>query len=112
MRWLVFLFAVMALAMGDDACAQQRGSTSATPEFSAVDRAIIARNKSLERLVDRDPALVRRVLDALKEAGDLQTRGALERPSDDPDLDRAEASPEASNDLFQLLKQVRPRPSR
>jgi|SRR6516165_8382728 len=124
MRWLAIFFAIITIAVGDvsDVRAQQRGLTSTAPQFSESDRAVIARNELLADLVDRNPILVRRTLDALKELGDMQTRGALERASKNPDVDRlirtpAEtfASPEAANDLFQLLKQAsrsRPQPAR
>ena len=118
MKWLIILVAVLAFAMGDDARAQQRDTTPATPQFSAADRAVIARNELLARIVDSDPALVRRALDLLDKLDEMPTRGPLE-PSDNPDLDRLSqappgalnASPEAVNDLFQLLKKAG-RPSR
>jgi hypothetical protein len=121
MRWLAIFITIITIAIGD-ACAQQRGLTSTAPQFSSADRAVIARNELLAYLVDQNPILVRRALDALKELGDMQTRGALERPSKNPDVDRliqtppeTFASPEAANDLFQLLKQAsrsRPQPAR
>jgi hypothetical protein len=114
--------AVAALAVVGPARAQLRGSTDAPPEFSAADRAVIARNKLLASIVEEEPRLVRRALDALAAVDEVQTRTDLRpgspradqgRPgrspekSDNPDLDRLErSSPEAMNDLFQLLKQA------
>jgi hypothetical protein len=121
---------VLTLAPTGAGWAQLRGSTDAAPQFSDADRVVIARNKMLQLIVDADPRLVRRVLDALAYIDDAQTRGTSipgepqrassrpadsARPSDNPDLDRLErSSPEAMNDLFQLLKQAssRSRPSR
>jgi hypothetical protein len=130
MRWLIFPM-LAVLAMFDPARAQLRGSTDAPPVFSAAERVLIARNEMLRSVVEEEPRLVRRVLDALAAIDDVQTRGALMPgdaqaapgrpgrpavPSNNPDLDRLErASPEAMNDLFQLLKQAgnrRQRPSR
>ena len=127
MRWLIFPM-LAVLAMVDPARAQLRGSTDAPPVFSAAERVVIARNEMLRSVVEEEPRLVRRVLDALAAIDDVQTRGALMPgdaqaapgrpavPSNNPDLDRLErASPEAMNDLFQLLKQAgnrRQRPSR
>jgi hypothetical protein len=122
MKWLAIVMTVAALAMVDPARAQLRGSTDAPPMFSAADQAVIARNKLLASIVEQEPRLVRRALDALAAVDDVQTRTDLRpgspradqgrpgRPSeksDNPDLDRLErASPEAMNDLFQLLKQA------
>jgi hypothetical protein len=129
MRWLAIFAMIAAFAMVDPALAQLRGSTDAAPVFSAADRVVIARNEMLRSIVEQEPQLVRRALDALAAIDDVQTRGALmpgdpqapsrpgrpTGPSNNPDLDRLErASPEAMNDLFQLLKQAgnRTRPSR
>jgi hypothetical protein len=130
MRWLAIVMTLAALAMGDPARAQLRGSTDAPPVFSVADQVVIARNKLLASIVEQEPRLVRRALDALA-ADEVQARTDLRpgspradqgrpgRPpekSDNPDLDRLErSSPEAMNDLFQLLKQAgarRPKQSR
>jgi hypothetical protein len=121
MRWMAIAMTVAALAMIAPARAQLRGSTDAPPVFSAADQVVIARNKLLASIVEQEPRLVRRALDALA-ADEVQTRTDLRpgspradqgrpgRPhekSDNPDLDRLErSSPEAMNDLFQLLKQA------
>jgi hypothetical protein len=90
------------------------------PEFSAADRSVIDRNSALKQIVDSDPWLVRRFLDLLaaqaramdapigRNAGSLEP--AAEPPSDpehNPDLEALwRASPEASHDLFLLIKQA------
>jgi hypothetical protein len=120
-----------SLTQAEPARAQPGGSNNTAPPFTQAEKAVIARNAILRSVVDQDPALVRRVLDALA-ASEMQTRSALvgggqpatapvqpdssAEPSDNPDLDRLErSSPEALNDLFQLLKQaarIRSQPSR
>jgi hypothetical protein len=135
MSRLATSFIMLALAatvtMSAPARAQLRGSTDSVPPFTAADRIVIERNEMLRSIADTHPALVRRALNALAALDDVQPRGALmptePQPaprspgnstpaSRNPDLDRLErSSPEAMNDLFQLLKQAgarRPRPSR
>jgi hypothetical protein len=98
----------------------------AAPQFSAADRAVIERNEMLRSVVEQEPALVRRVLDALATLDDARARtdmrsgtspaapgtnSAAAEQSSNPDLERLDrASPEAVNDLFQLLKQAASRP--
>ena len=132
MRWMVLPLISAVLVLNDPAGAQLRAWAESAAEFSAADRAVIERNEMLRSIVDVEPALVRRVLDALARIDAVQTRSELqqerpratrkpastERPFDEaknPDLERLDrSSPEAMNDLFQLLKQAasRPRPSR
>jgi hypothetical protein len=122
----------LSFVLNDPSGAPRRAWAEAAAGFSAADRAVIERNEMLRSIVDVEPALVRRVLDALARIDTVQTRSELrqerpratrrpvaaERPFDEaknPDLDRLDrSSPEAMNDLFQLLKQAasRPRPSR
>jgi hypothetical protein len=131
MKWLAISLMIASFAMIGPARAQLRGSTDAAAPFSAAERTVIARNEMLRSIADEEPALVRRVLDALAAIDNVQTRGApmpsdpqiapsrpgdAAGPSNNPDLDRLErSSPEAMNDLFQLLKQAsggRRRPTR
>jgi hypothetical protein len=130
MRWLAIPLLLASFAISDPALAQLRGSVDVPPQFSAADRAVIARNELLRSVVEQDPALVRRALDALANLDDAQARTDMSSssspaapstsqppsaPSSNPDLDRLDrASPEAMNDLFQLLKQAArgQRPSR
>jgi hypothetical protein len=132
MRLLPIYLMIASFAMVDPAHTQLRGSTDASPVFSEADRTVIERNETLRSIVKKEPALVRRVLDALAEIEEVQMRAGpmtnnpratrtpsgrpAGQPSSNPDLDRLErASPEAMNDLFQLLKRAsgnRPRPSR
>jgi hypothetical protein len=131
MRWLAVVLMIASLTQADATRAQSPGTTNSALQFTEAERAVIARNVMLRSVVEQEPALVRRVLDALA-ATDVQTRSALvggkppatapaqpnpsAEPSENPDLDRLErSSPEAVNDLFQLLKQAarsRPQPSR
>jgi hypothetical protein len=119
---------VLCLALLAPAHAQMRGPTDAAPVFSEAERLVIGRNELLREAVGQEPWLVRRALDQLAEADRVQPRselvpnstgagrsGRAAQPSENPDLERLErASPEAMNDLFQLLKQAgtRSRPAR
>lgn len=89
----------------------------AEPVFSAADSAMIARNASLRGIIDRDPWLVHKVLRAIESGGETRELKPAarpqkpppktDRPSNDPDLDAfRRSSPEAANDLFQLIKQA------
>ncbi len=91
--------------------------TGARPEFTAADRVIIDRNTALGALVNRDPWLVRRVLDAIAKAATKPAADEFERstprrepapnPAQNPDLDNlGRSSPEAAHDLFQLIKRA------
>jgi hypothetical protein len=118
--------AVLALA-----CVLLLQPASAAPRpFTIAEEAIIDRNETLRSLYQTDPALVRRVLDAIKSRGQSKDRqrdvfgpGAPGNAGSDPrDLSQAEAtfdpatnpdlaifqraSPEAAHDLFQLLKKA------
>jgi hypothetical protein len=121
MRWLAVPLTIVALVMIAPVRAQLPTAVNAAPQFSAADRVVIARNPMLRSVVEQEPALVRRVLDALAAIESVQPRSSL-MPNDrqpipspgepagtssNPDLDRLErTSPEAANDLFQLLKQA------
>jgi hypothetical protein len=86
------------------------------PEFTAAEETVIHRNSTLERLAQRDPWLVRQVLDAIAKAESegISDRGLMKgkyerppEPGSNPDLDRlSRASPEAAHDLFQLIKKA------
>ncbi len=122
--WIGALLLLGSLSVVATASAQ----SPAAPVFSATDRQIIARNALLSGAVKNEPAVVRRALDALAKLDEGQMRAGVmlegskagttpqkrpgEPPSKNPDLDRLErASPEALDDLFQLLKQAsRPKP--
>ncbi|MGE0285355.1 MAG: hypothetical protein AB7I42_00610 [Bradyrhizobium sp.] len=107
-----------ALVLADVARAELVGAPSAPPTFSREETQVIERNAALARAVRVDPWTVRRLLDAVaKPAGpvvqstqpdeDKQPLPATEEldPASNPDLPRLQrASPEAVNDLFQLLK--------
>jgi hypothetical protein len=121
MRWLALPLIIASLVMTAPARAQSPAPGDAASAFSTDDRAVIARNPMLRSVVEQEPALVRRVLDALAAIESVQPRSSL-MPNDrqpipspgepagtssNPDLDRLErTSPEAANDLFQLLKQA------
>jgi|APFEC2959095136_1045048.scaffolds.fasta_scaffold05146_2 hypothetical protein len=117
--------AVLALA-----CALLQPASAAPRPFTIAEEAIIDRNETLRSLYQTDPALVRRVLDALKSRGQSKDRqrdvfgpgapgnaGSEPRdpsqaeatfdPATNPDLAIFQrASPEAAHDLFQLLKKA------
>lgn len=98
------------------AWAQASGEPGA---FTAQEQTIISRNAALSGLVDRDPQLVRKVLDAIASAetmrvgpgleppDDKSGRGQTPDPSHNPDLRQLErVSPEAALDLFQRIKRA------
>lgn len=96
--------------------------------FSIAEEAIIERNEALRSVYETDPALVRRVLNALKSGGQSKDKqrdvfgpqgpgdpgrtdptrpGADIDPATNPDLAIFQrGSPEAAHDLFQLLKKA------
>ena len=93
--------------------------SNAPPEFTTEEQSVIHRNSALDRVVRRDPWLVRRVLDAIAGAAaeppsEFSDRSSIrrkpERPPDperNPDLDQlGRASPEAAHDLFLLIKKA------
>lgn len=85
-------------------------ATTEKPVFSAKELTIIERNAALAGVVEEDPWLVRRVLDALDE--DRAGGGHPGKPdgntaSPNPDLEgMGRSSAEAAHDLLQLLKQA------
>lgn len=112
--WTFALLLLGALA----GAAGAQAPPGAPPGFSPAEQKVIARNALLRSAVQSDPALVRRALDALAKldegqmrAGGMIESGKTAQPkrttTPNPDLDRLErASPEALDDLFQLLKQA------
>jgi hypothetical protein len=88
--------------------------------FTAQEQTIISRNTALSELVDRDPQLVRKALDAIAAAETMRAGpandlpnskprgiGQTPDPSHNPDLQQLErASPEAALDLFQRIKRA------
>jgi hypothetical protein len=85
--------------------------------FTVEEQVIIDRNASLKELVDREPALVRRALDAIDQANaawssrDMKPPARRPEPVPDaahnPDLDNlGRSSPEAAHDLFLLIKKA------
>lgn len=76
------------------------------PSFSAAEQLVIARNASLVQAVRNDPWAVRQFMDRLNETPSNQSP-ADGQPAADPDIQRFErASPEASLDLLQIIKQA------
>ena len=79
----------------------------APPQFTPEEIQIIARNASLKAIIEEDPWLVRRFLDAMQAQAGGQAAPPASAGDSDPDLNRFKrASPEASHDLFQILKQA------
>jgi hypothetical protein len=120
----LLLLTIAILMSADPALAQMRDGSAGPPSFSVSERGIIERNAALKWLVESDPWVVRRAIDAMAaidapSAGgaaqpEPRTRGIGPRdpaatidPLANPDLNRLQlASPEAAYDLFQLLKQA------
>jgi hypothetical protein len=109
---LAFLL-IVALPIGS-AIAQ---APAPAPSFSVEEQAVIRRNAALNDLLPRDPALVRKVLDAITSAntgGGARSNDGKARkperppnPKSNPDLENlGRASPEAAHDLFQLIKKA------
>jgi hypothetical protein len=110
---------LLAMALPMASANAQSPKSAGRPAFTVGDHAIIDRNATLKKLVERDPRLVRRVLDAI-EAADQGSHSSAEpmarsaimtdqtpTPSRNPDLDHLErSSPEAAHDLFQLIKKA------
>lgn len=112
------------------ACAMLQPASAAPRPFTIAEEAIIERNEALRTVYQTDPALVRRVLNAMKSRGQSKDRqrdvfgpkAPDDRPADRrdpaepmPPIDPAanpdlaifqRASPEAAHDLFQLLKRA------
>jgi hypothetical protein len=106
------------------------------PQFTQDDRTIIQRNELLRRSLKAHPETVRQILDLIlahsgadqapaaptgaggeKLPGDSEADRPAFDPKRNPDLDHLSgSSPEATHDLFQLLKKVgstsKPRPSK
>ncbi len=123
--------AILARAMLLLACALLQSASAAPRPFTIAEEAIIDRNEALRSVYETDPALVRRVLDALKSRGQSRDKqrdafggprvpGAPNParqdpaqsdmqidPATNPDLAILQrGSPEAAHDLFQLLKKA------
>lgn len=110
------------------ACAVLQPAIAAPRPFTIAEEAVIERNEALRSIYKADPALVRRVLDALKSrphskdkqrdvfgpaepgtpARDTPIQPGEEiDPAANPDLAIFQrGSPEAAHDLFQLLKKA------
>jgi hypothetical protein len=108
----------------------EQAASAAPRPFTIAEEAIIERNEALRSIYETDPALVRRVLDALKSPAknkekqrdvfgprvpggqrsdpiDPSEPGAEIDPATNPDLAILQrGSPEAAHDLFQLLKKA------
>jgi hypothetical protein len=121
MRVRVFFAIILAMVLPGTAPLADLRHSGDPPTFTVEEQAIIRRNAALVALADRDPWLVRQVLDAITAAArqsknepgpDRAGRMALERepapePARNPDLEQfGRASPEAAHDLFQLIKKA------
>jgi hypothetical protein len=115
---------ISTVAMSYPIEAKPRDARPAT--FSAEEERVIARNEALTALVKKNPQAVRRVLDLIENAHVRKTeglevgssagdgkRGPVAKlnksfdPKANPDLEQLlGSSPEASHDLFQLLKRA------
>lgn len=97
---------IVALLAAADAPARAEitGEPSAAPEFSSAEKDLVQQDVRLAVLARTDPWSLRRALDLLEKQ--RQSKGAKNAAADD-----LRSSPEALNDLFQLLKQVKEQPS-
>lgn len=91
--------------------AELLGQPASPPRFSKSDTSIITRNELLSAIVDKDPWLVRRMLDALERlhgttAPSAQSIAGLD-PKRDPDLAGATRTAEGSVEWLELLKRAR-----
>jgi hypothetical protein len=128
-----------ALAVAVPIVAMQLPATGASdhraPLFTPHDRMIIERNELLRESVNSNPRIVRRIVDLIAAQssyvsakstangqGEEERLAAASRRGDTPVLDPARnpdlehlsgSSPEATHDLFQLLKKAsaKPRPT-
>lgn len=123
-------FLLLACILLQPASILLQPASAAPRPFTIAEEAIIERNEALRTAYETDPALVRRVLNALKsprKSGDKQRDtfgpgtpadqgagrsdtiqpGADIDPATNPDLAIFQrGSPEAAHDLFQLLKKA------
>lgn len=130
MTWVRTAILFLACAMSLLAGATLQPASAAPRPFTIAEEAIIERNEALRSIYETDPALVRRVLDALKSPAksrdkqrnvfgpkvpggqppgpiDPSEPGAEFDPATNPDLAILQrGSPEAAHDLFQLLKKA------
>lgn len=112
------LVVAAAMVLADVAQADLVGVQASPPTFSREESQVIERNAALSKAVKGDPWIVRRLFDATSEQpipsvqsvqpdDDKQAVPPVEElePASNPDLPRLQrVSPEAVNDLFQLLK--------
>jgi hypothetical protein len=112
------LVVAATIVLADVARAELVGVRASPPTFSREESQIIERNAALSKAVKADPWIVRRLFDAaapqpgpsvqsVQPDDDKQAAPPLEEldPASNPDLPRLQrVSPEAVNDLFQLLK--------
>lgn len=130
MTWIRTAILFLACGMPLLACTMLQSANAAPRPFTIAEEAIIERNEALRAVYETDPALVRRVLNALKSRGQSKDKqrdvfgprvpggqhsgpsapsdpGADIDPATNPDLAILQrGSPEAAHDLFQLLKKA------
>lgn len=130
MTWIRTAILFLACGMPLLACTILQPANAAPRPFTIAEEAIIERNEALRAVYETDPALVRRVLNALKSRGQSKDKqrdvfgqkvpggqhsgppdptepGADIDPATNPDLAILQrGSPEAAHDLFQLLKKA------
>jgi hypothetical protein len=115
-----FVLAALAIVVLSQASVAQPPSGAERPSYTPSEQAIIDRNAALAKIVDSNPELVRRALDAIEAAqestraaipGATRTKGRRPKvkrapdPKHNPDLDQlGRMSPEAAHDLFLLIK--------
>jgi hypothetical protein len=106
---LIALLALSELSFST-AQAELMGVPSGVPIFSDADVTVIARNELLVAIVDSDPWLVRRILDAVGRASAQYRANAASNELDplrNPDLARTDRSADGSVEWIELLKLAR-----
>lgn len=111
---------LVAMLLTEPAVAELQGVRTRDPTFTQAEIVIIGRNAALSQILNTDPWLVRKLLDAAASADQNHTGSPPSvadgpshedavpvDPNENPDLPQLQrASPEAVHDLFQLLKQA------
>ncbi len=108
MRFESLLCALVILSELSGAARAEPVRPPEQPVFSSADAGVIARNELLRAIVEKDPWLVRRMLDALERLRGSREGGPIAGidPQRDPDLASATRTAEGSVEWFELLRRA------